>query len=194
MKKYGDISSREYLQAYKLSHAHRRVFPLSLFPGSSSESPHSLLKIPSFEGSQKIYKKLQKKTLKPLKSDKKPKTDKKLPELKFTNLKKYGDDKGFIRRSRDLSKDFCENFKIREGRKRNMKSFDGRSLLGVPNYSQGRKKKSIAEMLEEIKLVPNVRRISSSKITHPSANFAEILDKIKDLVLDPLRQELGDCI
>lgn len=194
MNIYGNISSREYLQAYKLSQVHRRVFPLSLFPASSSESPHSLLNIPSFENSQKLYIKLHKKTLRPLKSYKKPKNEKKLPELKFTNIKKFKDNKGFIRKSRNLSKDFHGKLNFHEGFKKNMQSFDGKSSLCVPNNIQNRKKKSVAEILEEIKTAPRVRRISSSKITHPSTNFAEILDKIKDLVLDPLQRELGDCI
>lgn len=196
MINYGNISSKDYLQAFKLSNIHRRVYPLSLFSGRSSESPQSLLKIQSFEYSRKFSEKTQEKKVKtklrPLRSCKKTGNEQKLPELNYKSIRKLRDNKGFARKFRNISKDFGRDFKGYERVKRQFESLDGKNMLGVLSNGEKCKKKSVCEMLEEMKTEPKVRRISSSKITYPSANYGQILDKIKDLVIDPLKLELGD--
>jgi len=174
---------------------------LSLFTGRSSESPQSLLKIPSFEYSRKFSQKTQEKkvknSLKPLKTQKKTPNDQKLPELSYKNIRKLRDSKTFGRKLRDISKDFGKPTRLNERVRQNIRSFDSNQhLLSVLNndHNPKKKKKSVCEILEEMKLLPKVRRISSSKITYPSANYGQILDRIKDLVIDPLKLELGDSI
>ena len=54
------------------------------------------------------------------------------------------------------------------------------------------KKKIIVEAMDEPRETFKLRRITSSKITFPAANIGQIMMRVKDLVLDPLRQEFAD--
>ena len=51
---------------------------------------------------------------------------------------------------------------------------------------------SIAEKIEEPITNIKLSRITSSKITFPSKNVGQIMMRVRDLVLDPLRKELID--
>ncbi|OMJ80431.1 hypothetical protein SteCoe_19336 [Stentor coeruleus] len=66
------------------------------------------------------------------------------------------------------------------------------------NNSKNKKKilksrrKSIADIHDEIVPVIKLKRITSSKIKFPATNVGQIMMRIRDLVIDPLKQELDE--
>ena len=54
------------------------------------------------------------------------------------------------------------------------------------------KGKNIIEFFEEPKQPLKLRRITSSKIMFPSMNIGQVMIRVKDLVLDPLKKEIAE--
>lgn len=54
------------------------------------------------------------------------------------------------------------------------------------------RRRSIADIHEEIAPIIKLKRITSSKIKFPATNVGQIMMRIRDLVIDPLKQELDE--
>jgi hypothetical protein len=181
---FSEYSSEDYFRPHKLSSLHRRVFPLNMFNSSSSSNNQALITLPALISNPTTPTKtlkINKKYFNPIQPCEK---QQKFPGFPSLDYKRIKNEKNSSKKSRKTSK----NFEISCGKS---KSLDKKHIFRSIEKKK-KKKKNLSEILEEIKPVRRVRRISSSQIHHPALNMGEILEKIKELVLDPLKDEINN--
>ena len=194
------FSNYEEDRSLKLSRMQRRVFPLSLFPPSRHESfltdlTHSSSPVKQKFSSQPYTSKKVKRldfgeVLKEPAA--KPRTQStQVPQLRYHHLKTQTLEPGS-----DQNRYFYKPCSLKISPRSTVTVYSPRPLNESPRVSYREKakvkKKIIVEAMDEPRETFKLRRITSSKITFPAANIGQIMMRVKDLVLDPLRQEFAD--
>ena len=188
-------SSYDSIEQNKLSYLHRRVYPLNLAPLSTSTTNKSFIRLPclSTSAAQTPTKsfKINRKLIQPVQSEVLEKKEQKVPKLNYKNIKTLGNRKNTSNGYQNLSQNF-DYFPEKRKKALNICKIFGKNKI-FPCYEKNhKKKKHLSDYKDEIKTVKKVKRISSSEITYPALSLGQIIDRIKLLVLDPLKDEVDD--
>lgn len=180
----------DHPEAIKLSRAHRRVFPLSLFPSTQYDSPRSsFAPLRTEHISHFSHKKPIKRLPHPVPVTK-PRTQSTIvPRIDYKSIKDSSP-------QTDLNQNryFYQPCSIKIS-PRSRVTIYSTSPIGVESVKKERKRvktkgKCTVEVFDEPKQPLKLKRITSSKITFPSINIGQVMLRVKDLVLDPLKQEI----
>lgn len=188
-------SSYEFIEQNKLSYLHRRVYPLNLAPLSTSTTNKSFIKLPclSTSAAQTPTKsfKINRKLIHPVQSEVIEKKEQKIPKLNYKNIKTLGNSKNNSKKYQNLSHNF-DYFPKKRNKTLNLSKDLGKNKIFSCYEKNRKKKKNLSDFIDEVKSVKKVKRISSSEINYPALSMGQIIDRIKLLVLDPLKAEVND--
>ena len=182
----------DHPEAIKLSKAHRRIFPLSLFPSPGSESPRSsFTPIRTENLSHFSHKKPIKRHLIPVPVTKLRTQSTIVPRIDYKSIKDSC-------AQTDLSQNryFYQPCSIKIS-PRSRVTIYSTSPFGTEPVKKEKKRvktkgKCTVEIFDEPKQPLKLKRITSSKITFPSINIGQVMLRVKDLVLDPLKLEISE--
>lgn len=176
----------------KLSRMHRRIFPLSLFPTNNINSlqstftPHKTVHKSHF--SQKKAKKSQTNP----DSVAKPRTQSTIvPRIDYKSVKE-----AVPQLDSSPNRYFYQPCSLKISPRSKITVYSTSPLGPQPERKEKKRVKTKGKCISELffdepKQPFKLSRITSSKITFPSANIGQIMIKVKDLVLDPLKQEIA---
>lgn len=177
----------------KLSRMHRRIFPLSLFPISNLNSPQS-----SFTPNKTVHnshfskKTAKKRQIKPV-SVPKPRTQSTIvPRIDYKSVKEVS-----LPTEPSPNHYFYQPCSLKISPRSKVTIYSTSPLGPQPERKEKKRVKTKGKCISELyfdepKQPFKLRRITSSKITFPSANIGQVMLRVKDLVLDPLKQEIAD--
>ena len=187
-----NIESQENSPLIKLGNIHRRVYPLSLFP-TPEPTPMNLFTMPLFSETENSKSKPTHKKAVSINNSIIHKTERKIiiPALRY---KEYE------------NRNHSENLEHRCYYKPNHLQLSPRSKVTIytlkpihtnnPSPIQTSKKKQKKQKnVENVVNEPQpttikISRVTSSKILFPALTVGQIIMRVKELVLDPLKKEL----
>lgn len=173
----------------KLSRIHRRVFPLSLFPTSEPSSPLKLNITQTFLNHSPVRaKNYHKKNNKSLSIPQR--SFKGIPRITVEDFKQSFD--------KPLDRQYYKPNSIQISPRSKVTVYTLKPLLREPSRRKtksNKEKKKCAEVTyEEVKTNFKLKRITSSKILFPATTIGQIMMRVRDLVIDPLKIELKNFL
>lgn len=184
---------------YKLSRVHRRVFPLSLFPSPSPNSPMNSIRVSPEEDLPRTLSRLRgKKKIERAVPRKAKSTKNSVPPLKIKELMQTPHralENRFYYKPNQISLSPRSKVTIYTVGSFYMdignKNIENKAHKMHQRVTRGKlHKRNITEFTESPKGEIKLSRVTSSKILFPATTTGQIIIKIKDLVLDPLRKEM----